>query len=38
MIKKGLELKEDRESKIMWRYKTIEKFFFFLIYLGEVSM
>ena len=33
MIKKGLELKEDRESKIMWRYKTIENLFF-LIYLG----
>ena len=30
MIKKGLEGKEDRESKIIWRYKTIVKLIFFL--------
>ena len=28
--KKGLELKEDRESKIMWRYKTMVKLIFFI--------
>ena len=29
--KKGLELKEDRESKMMWRYKTIVKLIFLYI-------
>ena len=30
MIKKGVRIKEDRESKITWRYKTIVKLIFYI--------